>query len=143
MKGTQGFTFVEIMVVVIIIAFVVVAWARPTLQDVYKQSKVAVVRQQAKAIQDALDSWLQDQALSDSRTLFNSSPSATAPADQAAFFNSQLAQFINVEMAADITANSTTTQLRSTAMNYINAYITISWDTNYTQSHPKANLVIP
>jgi type II secretory pathway pseudopilin PulG len=142
-RSCSGFTLVEGLLVLAILGFIALMFI-PTGPVLVKQSRYYVSRQQAVAIQDALERWMAEQpTLAAARTTFNSNPLATGPASQVAFFSTYVAPLLDSTMGADVTANSTASALGSTQMNLCGASATIYWDTNYTVNHPKVNLVLP
>ena len=142
-RKRSGFTLAELLLALFIMSVgaAFFLWqGGPSLTS----SKQVLARQQAKAIQSALESWLGDQpTVKDARTTFNADLAQTSPASQVAFFSGQLAQYLDADLAADITASSTAALIRSTGMSTCNASCTITWDTNYYGNHPKVNLTIP
>lgn len=139
----RGWTLVELLMVLFLLG-VLVTWLVTSGGPILRTSKITVCRQQAKAVQGALETWVSEQpTLYGARQAFNATAGATTPTDQLAFFNANLAGSIDSAMAADIAAHSSSTRLGSTMLDTVGGYMTIYWDANYNASHAKVQLVIP
>jgi len=147
----RAFTMVEMLVVLSIMA-ILAAVVVPHLTEGLGLSNMSVIRQQAKSTQTALDSWLiESRSISAARQQF--APSAatvggkatSVPSDLSAFLQ-LIALHLNPESKTQftlITAPDGNSAITTTAMARAAAYVTITWDTDYMNTPPRANLVIP
>lgn len=142
---------VELLVVLTIVA-VLAALVAPNVTDGLGLSNMTVIRQQAKSTQGALDAWLvASPTLGSARQQFNPKAisvggvATTTPTDLTDFLG-HFGAFLSADNRTQlsvITAPDGTPALTTQAMARANAYIWISWGSDYTNSPLRANLVIP
>ena len=113
---------------------------------------MSVIRQQAKSTQSALDAWLIEAAsIPAARQQF--APSAATVDGKATHVPSNMTTFLQLiarhlsqeskTQFTIITAPDGNTAITTAAMGRAAAYLTITWDTDYMNSPPRVNLVIP
>ncbi len=140
MRSQNGFTLVEVMVVLVIMAIAAVI-VSPDMRKALGFGKATVVNEQAVKAQDALSAWVTEQkSITAAAAQFAPGPSGELVPKDLAGLVAQMNSYWSTEKDAMSVVDG---HIVTNAMNTIGAYMDIVWPQPYRKTYPHINLTNP
>jgi prepilin-type N-terminal cleavage/methylation domain-containing protein len=133
MLKKNGFTLIELIVVIAIIA-ILIAIAIPVISGLLERSKIAVARQQSQQVRSACASWIEDGFIAERYTLWSTISTAGVPNHSTLLSNSNyLSEYIDPASLFEMMNSTNASRIQSKTMSELGSTLTVTWPSSTSE----------